>query len=213
MKKALIGNGGHTREVMAQMNQRLIRFVDDKYCIEGDDKLLPLSDFNPNIYEVMICISNPKDRYEIVNKLPKETKYFSFIHPTALILSDDVNVDEGSFIGAYSILTTNIKIGKHSILNRYCQIGHDSQSGDYLTMMPGSVISGNCNIGNRVYFGTNSSVKEKINICDDVTIGLNSGVVKNINESGIYGGVPAKVIKERKNNLIDLECEFLKNLL
>lgn len=196
MIKALIGNGGHTREVMAQMNQRLIRFVDDKYCIEGDDKLLPLSDFNPNIYEVMICISNPKDRYEIVNKLPKETKYFSFIHPTALILSDDVYIDEGSFIGAYSILTTNIKIGKHSILNRYCQIGHDSQSGDYLTMMPGSVISGNCNIGNRVYFGTNSSVKEKITICDDVTIGLNSGVVKNINESGIYGGVPCKLIKQ-----------------
>ena len=193
MKKALIGYGGHAREVMCQMNQKLDCFVDDEFL---DSNTLSLSKFDPNIYEVMICISNPKDRYEIVNKLPKETKYFSFIHPTALILSDDVYIDEGSFIGAYSILTTNIKIGKHSILNRYCQIGHDSQSGDYLTMMPGSVISGNCNVGTRVYFGTNSSVKEKINICDDVTIGLNSGVVKNINESGIYGGVPCKLIKQ-----------------
>ena len=38
MIKALIGNGGHTREVMAQMNQRLIRFVDDEYWIEAFHK-------------------------------------------------------------------------------------------------------------------------------------------------------------------------------
>jgi sugar O-acyltransferase (sialic acid O-acetyltransferase NeuD family) len=193
MKKALIGYGGHAREVMSQMCQKFTCFVDDEYV---DSNTLPLSKFDPNIYEVMICISDTKVRYEIVNKLPKETKYFSFIHPTALLLDDDIKIGEGSFIGAYSIITTNIEIGKHSILNRQCQIGHDSQSGDYLTMMPGSVISGHCKIGDRVYFGTNSSVREKINICDDVTIGLNSGVVKDINESGVYGGVPCKLIKQ-----------------
>jgi len=46
-----------------------------------------------------------------------------------------------------------------------------------------------------VYFGTNSSVREKISICDNVVVGLNAGVVKNITESGIYVGVPAKKIK------------------
>jgi sugar O-acyltransferase (sialic acid O-acetyltransferase NeuD family) len=196
MKKALIGYGGHAREVMCQMNKKLDCFVDDEFL---DSNTLSLSKFDPNVYEVMICISNPKARYEIVNKLPKETKYFSFIHPTALILSDDVYIDEGTFIGAYSILTTNISLEKHSILNRGCQIGHDSNLGDFLTMMPGSVISGNCKIGNRVYIGTNSSVREKINICDDVIIGLNSGVVKDINEPGIYGGTPCKLIKNINN--------------
>ena len=40
-----------------------------------------------------------------------------------------------------------------------------------------------------------SHTKEKIYICDDVTIGLVSGVVKNITESGVYGGVPVSKIK------------------
>ena len=195
MIKALIGNGGHAREVMVQMNQRLIRFVDDKYWIEGDDKLLPLSDFNPEIYEVMIAVGSSDDRLNISKKLPKETKYFSFIHNTALILDDSIQIGDGTFIGAYSVLTTNIKVGKHSLLNRSNHIGHDCQIGDYLTLMPGAIVSGDCNISDNVYVGTNSSIREKISICDDVIIGLNSGVVSDIVESGVYVGAPAKKIK------------------
>ena len=195
MIKALIGNGGHAREVMAQMNQRLIRFVDDKYWIEGDDKLLPLSDFNPEIYEVMIAVGSSDDRLNISKKLPKETKYFSFIHNTVLILDDSIQIGDGTFIGAYSVLTTNIKVGKHSLLNRSNHIGHDCQIGDYLTLMPGAIVSGDCNISDNVYVGTNSSIREKISICDDVIIGLNSGVVSDIVESGVYVGTPAKKIK------------------
>lgn len=48
-----------------------------------------------------------------------------------------------------------------------------------------------------VYVGTNSSIKEKISIHSLVTIGLNSGVVKDINEAGVYVGVPVKKL----NNL------------
>ena len=62
-------------------------------------------------------------------------------------------------------------------------------------MMPGSILSGDVIIKDQVYIGTNSSVREKISICDNVTIGLNSGVVKNINESGTYVGSPLKKIK------------------
>ena len=62
-------------------------------------------------------------------------------------------------------------------------------------MMPGSIISGNCKIGNRVYLGTNSCIREKINICNDTTIGLSSGVVKDINIGGTYVGSPVKKIK------------------
>jgi acetyltransferase-like isoleucine patch superfamily enzyme len=60
--------------------------------------------------------------------------------------------------------------------------------------MPGSIVSGNVTIGDCVYLGTNSSIREKINICDNVVIGLNSGVVKHLNESGTYVGNSNKKI-------------------
>ena len=191
MKKALIGFGGHAKEVMAQMGKELTCFVEDDFLVEGTKSI---SEFNPKKYKVMIAIANPKIRKEILLKLPKNTKFFSWIHPTSLVL-DNVEIGEGTFIGAYSIITTNIKIGNHAILNRMNQIGHDCVIGDFFSAMPGSIISGNSIIGDRCYIGTNSSTREKIKIGNDVTIGLNTGIVKDILVSGVYVGSPLKKIK------------------
>jgi len=192
MKKALVGYGGHAKEVMAQMNTGLTCFVDDEYV---DQYTKPLSEFDPGEYELMVAVADSKDRYDIVQKLPKETKYFTWIHPTSLIMDDSIEIGEGSFIGAYSILTTNIKIGNHSILNRGNQIGHDCEIGDYFSAMPGAIVSGNVKIDNIVYMGNNASIREKLSIHGETIIGMNSSVVKNIKEPGVYVGAPAKKIK------------------
>ena len=191
MKKALFGYGGHAREVMAQMNVKLNCFVDDDYVMEGT---IPLSEFNPKKYALIVAVADSKDRYDIIQRLPKETQFFTFIHPTALLM-EDVEIGEGSFIGAYSILTTNIKIGKHALLNRGNHIGHDCQIGDYFSAMPGAIVSGNVKIHDCVYMGNNSSIREKLSIHSLSTIGMNSAVVKHIEESGIYVGCPTKLLK------------------
>jgi sugar O-acyltransferase (sialic acid O-acetyltransferase NeuD family) len=194
MKRALFGYGGHAREVAAHINEEILFFVDDSYWNEGDINVLPFSKFDPKEFEIMVSVANSNHRKTIVDKLPKSTKFFSFIHPSSIILSE-VSLGFGSFIGANCILTTNIRIGNHAILNRNVNIGHDCVIGDYFSGMPGSVISGNVNTGNCLYMGNNSSLKEKIKICDDVVIGMNCSVVKNVNEPGTYVGVPVTKIK------------------
>jgi sugar O-acyltransferase (sialic acid O-acetyltransferase NeuD family) len=191
MEKVLIGNGGHAREVMSQMGVNLTRFVDDEYV---DSDTLPLSQFDPTKHIAMVAIANSKDRFDVVQRLPKKTNFFTFVHPTALLLGD-IEIGEGSFIGAYSILTTNIKIGKHSLLNRGNQIGHDCNIGDYFSAMPGSIVSGNVTIHDLVYMGNNSSIREKLSISSLSTIGMNSAVVKSIDQPGIYVGCPSKLLK------------------
>ena len=191
MKKALVGYGGHAREVMAQMGVKLTCFVDDEYVVEGT---LPLSKFNPKKYALMVAVADSKDRYDIVQRLPKETQFFTFIHPTALLM-ENIEIGEGSFIGAYSILTTNVKIEKHAILNRGNHIGHDCKIGNYFSAMPGSIVSGNVTIYDCVYMGNNSSIREKLSIHSFSTIGMNSAVVKHIEIPGTYVGCPAIKIK------------------
>ena len=191
MKKALVGYGGHAREVMAQMGVELPSFVDDEYVVEGTQ---PLSKFNPKKYALMVAVADSKTRFDIVQKLPKETKYFTWVHPTALVMSDDVEIGEGSFIGAYSILTTNIKLGKHAILNRGNHIGHDCEIGDYFSAMPGAIVSGNVRIYDCVYMGNNSSIREKLTIHSMCKIGMNAAVVKHIEDGETYVGVPVKKI-------------------
>ena len=191
MIKALIGNGGHAREVTAQMGIKLVRFVDDQYM---DNDTLPLSELDIEKYEVMVAIADPRDRYGTIQRLPKGVKFFNFIHPTALLM-EDVEIGEGSFIGVNSILTTNIKIGKHAILNRGNHIGHDCVIGDFFSAMPGSVVSGNVRINDCVYLGNNASIKENLSIHSLTTIGMNGAVVKHIEEPGTYVGVPVKKLK------------------
>jgi sugar O-acyltransferase (sialic acid O-acetyltransferase NeuD family) len=193
MKLALFGYGGHAREVAAQMNLDVTFFVDDKYANEVSK---PISTFDPEIYKMMVAVADSKEREKIVKKLPKNTSYFTFVHPTALLMSEDIEIGIGSFIGAYSILTTNITIGNHAILNRGNQIGHDSKIGDFFSAMPGAIVSGNVVIGTNVYMGNNSSIREKITVGSNAIIGANAAVVKNIITGGTYVGVPAKFKKK-----------------
>ena len=169
MKLALFGYGGHAREVACQIDQKVTFFVDDQYA---NDVAKPISKFNPQKYAMMVAVADSKDRFDIVKRLPKETQYFTFIHPSVQIMDDNIEMGEGSFIGANSILTTNIKLGKHALLNRGNHIGHDCIIGDYFSMMPNAVVGGNVTIGDNAYLGSCSNIKEKINITSNVLIGI-----------------------------------------
>jgi sugar O-acyltransferase (sialic acid O-acetyltransferase NeuD family) len=193
MKKAIIGYGGHAREVEAHISDYITFFVDDEYCTEYHPQLFPLSTFDPLEYKVMVAISDPGYRKLVVERLPKNTIYFNYIDPSAIILGN-VDIGEGSFIGANCVLTTNIQLGPHAILNRSVNIGHDCSIDAYFSAMAGSVVSGDVTIGKCFYMGNNSSIKEKIIIGDNIKIGMNAAVVKDITQSGTYVGVPVKKI-------------------
>lgn len=197
MKIAIIGSGGFGREVKQQIlsnyaNTEVFFFVDDLY---SDSVSMPISTLNIKEYKVLVAIADPIVRKRIVESLPKDTDFFTFIHKSVLILDDNIEIGKGSIICANVVLTTNIKLGEHTQLNLATTIGHDTRVGEFFTTAPGAKISGNCEIENCVYIGTNSSIREKIKITNNVTVGLNSGVVKNINEPGVYVGSPAKKIK------------------
>lgn len=192
--KAYIGNGGHYREVLAHSKVNVVRFVEDEYFNE-EYNTLPLSQFDSKKYSVMITIADSQVRSRISKLLPEDTKYFSYIHPSVILLDKNIVIGEGSFIGANCVLTTNIRLGKHSILNRGVQVGHDTIIGDCFSAMANSVISGNVTIGDNVYMGNNSSIKEKTEICNDVIIGMNGCVIRNIDKPGTYVGVPVNKIK------------------
>jgi sugar O-acyltransferase (sialic acid O-acetyltransferase NeuD family) len=199
MKKAIIGAGGFGKEVFWSLDpidrKKTVFFVSDEYWENSNSNTLPLSVFDEDKYEVVVAIGDPFARKLVIESLPLNTKFFTHIHPSVQILGDDVEIGIGSIICSGCILTSNINIGKHAHLNLHTTVGHDTRIGDFFTSSPGVKISGNCNIGDRVYFGTNSSIKEKINVCDDVTLGLNAGVLENIYVKGVYVGTPCKKIK------------------
>lgn len=206
-KICIFGIGGFGREILCclidilEINKKkasdyALFMVDDEYYSKKSImgiSVIPVSKFDPLLYKAFIGVGDPLLRKKIVQKLPPQTKYATLIHPT-VVMSEWVQLEEGTIITAGCILTCNIKIGKQAHLNLHTTIGHDCIIGDFFTTAPAVNISGSCKFGNNVYIGTNASIKNSITICDNVTIGMGSVVVKNITEAGIYIGNPAKLL-------------------
>ncbi len=209
-KICILGAGGFGREVLcclidgiATTNLKIEEIacfmVSDEHFKEnkimGVD-VIPQSKFDPTLYNVVVAIGDPSSRKRVVESLPSQTTYTTIIHPSAVI-SEWVKIGEGSIVTAGTILTCNIKIGKHAHLNLHTTIGHDCIMGDFFTTAPAANISGNCNFGDCVYFGTNSAVRQGVKICDNVTIGMGGVVVKDITEEGVYIGNPLKKLEKK----------------
>lgn len=61
--------------------------------------------------------------------------------------------------------------------------------------------------------GTGSSVLPGVTIGEGVAVGAMTLVNKDLEEWGIYAGIPARYIKDRKKNIKDLEKEFRQKYL
>ncbi len=209
-KICILGVGGFGREVLCCLIDAIASTqlkIEDIACfMESDEhfkegkimgvEVIPMSAFEPEKYNVVVAIGDPNTRKKVVQSLPAQTTYTTIIHPS-VVMSEWVEIGEGSIITAGTILTCNIKIGKHAHLNLHTTIGHDCVIGDYFTTAPGAKISGICHFGDGVYFGTNAAVRQGIKICDNVTIGMGGIVVKDIPEEGVYIGNPLKKLEKK----------------
>ncbi|MBT8196527.1 MAG: acetyltransferase [Bacteroidia bacterium] len=201
----IFGTGGFGRETLSclldvfenekrEADGQIFFLVSDKLYDEKEIlgfKVYPASKFTPSMGRVVVAIGEPKIRKDIVESLPENTDYTSIIHPSAKV-SRWTEIGKGSIITAGCILTCQIKLGKHAHLNLNSTIGHDCNIGDFFTTAPATNISGKCDIGEKVYFGTGAMVKQGITICNDVIIGMGGVVLKNISDPGVYIGSPVK---------------------
>lgn len=202
-KSYIVGTGGFAREVLFLMDElgmynTLHGFIEPDHIWEEkwkdktimDKPVFPFSDVKA-FDQITIGVADSNIRRKTISQLPKDVVYLSLVHPNVSI-SKWCKIGLGSIITAGCILTTQIEIGDHCHLNLGTTIGHDCNIGDFFTTAPSVNISGICNIGNNVYFGTGAATKQGINICHDVTIGMGAMVTKSITESGTYVGIPAK---------------------
>lgn len=209
-KKILIaGTGGFSKEVLCLISdmglyEDVDAFIEPDFIYDKGNfnelilgkQVLPYSKVNKSKHSVSMAIGDSIIRKRILTQLPEDIDYITLIHPNAII-SQWVNIGKGAIICAGSILTCDISLGIHAQLNLNTTIGHDCVIGDFFTTAPNVNISGNCEIGNHVYFGTASCIKQGLKIVDNVTIGMGAVVTKDINEPGIYIGNPArKLIKK-----------------
>lgn len=209
MKKLyIIGSGGFGREVawlVERINQEtptweLVGFIDDNqstwgsscngYQVVGGTDVL--NDIQHDVW-VVCAVGAAKTRKKIVGKIANlEYVHFATLVDPSVILSNSVNVGEGTIVCAGSILTVNIDVKRHVIINLDCTLGHDDIIEDFVTIYPSVNVSGNVHVGTETELGTGSKIIQGIDISAGVILGAGAVVCKSIVEEGTYVGVPAK---------------------
>lgn len=205
----IIGAGGLGREVawiVERINKvnstwNLMGFIDDNDSLWGkyqdDYKVLGGCEYLKSLRNVYaICaIGAARIRKHVIGKLlGSDVKYATLIDPSALI-SKRVEIGEGVIICAGTIVTVDIKIGNHVLINLDCTIGHDDVIQDYVTIYPSVNVSGNVLIGECSELGTGTQIIQGKKVASNSIIGAGTVVVKDCIESGTYVGSPARRIK------------------
>ena len=84
-------------------------------------------------------------------------KFATLIDPSVLI-SKRVEIGMGTVICAGTIITVDISIGNHVIINLDCTLGHDDIVHDFVTIYPSVNISGLVEIGECCELGTGTQI-------------------------------------------------------
>lgn len=204
----IIGAGGFGREVawliedINKINEKwnIIGFVDDNESIQGTEingyKVVGNVEWlKHQEVNVVNAIGDSIVKKKVMERL-KDSKntYPVLIHPS-VIYSDRVVFGEGSIICAGNIITVDIEIGKHVIINLDCTIGHDAVLGNYTTVLPSVNVSGSVVTKDCVNVGTGSTIIQGITIGENTVVGAGAVVVKDLPANCTAVGAPAKPIK------------------
>ena len=189
----IIGASGHGKviaDIVLKSGDTIKGFLDDFY--ENDTFIgFPVLGKSDNYMEYNDCyfivaIGNPIIRERIVNHL-RDVKFYTAIHPQAIISSIGVHIGEGT------VIISCADIGKHCIINTSSVVEHDNVIEDYVHVSVGTKLAGTVHVGKSTWVGVGATVKNNVSICDDCMIGAGAVVVKDIKEKGTYIGVPARI--------------------
>lgn len=136
-----------------------------------------------------------EERNAIINVLDQlNLDVVSYIHTTAQVHKSS-KIGRGVAILNFSTVMQNVEIGDYCIIESYSLLSHNASLGSNCIIHSGTMIAGATTIGNNCMFNFKSSALNRLEICNNVTVGAASTITKNIIEPGTYVGTPARKIK------------------
>lgn len=131
------------------------------------------------------------DRYE-------NGKVEKFPHFRGIIIGDFVEINSNSNIARGSLNDTII--GNGTKIDSLVHIAHNARIGKNCLIVAGSIIGGSSTIGDSCWCGLNCTIKNGVKIGNNVLVGAGACVIRNVPNSDVVAGVPAKSIKEKTSS-------------
>lgn len=191
----LYGASGHGKvviDIIECNGEKITAIYDDNYAINKifDYNVTPL----PNKIEgdFIITIGDNQLRKKIANRL--DCAYTNAIHPKSIV-SKHSAIGEGTTIMAGAVISCDVEVGKHAIINHNASVDHDCVLGDFVHISPNATLAGDVQVMEGAHIGIGSQIKQGITIGKWATVGAGAVVIGDVPDFAVVVGNPAKIIK------------------
>lgn len=204
----IIGARGCGREVYnfflkcknSLVDVECVGFLDDKSNaldnFEGYPPIISsVEDYIPQKNDVFICaLGDPKwVKYYTTIVEQKGGKFISLISPGASIGSN-TKIGDGCIVPGWTVISCDVKIGRHVYFGVFSDIGHDVVIGDCCHLGSYTFIGGGACVGDSVTCHPRVNILPHIVIGDNSVLGAGSVVIRKVSTGTTVFGVPAKKI-------------------
>lgn len=193
----ILGGGGHTASLVDILERgntyEIAGYVVNKQtascCIEypiigTDDDLLDL--YRSGIKNAVIRVGY-LGKSDLREKLYERLKEIGFCLPVirdpSAVVSEHIEIGEGTAIGKGAIINTGAVIGKMCIINTGAIIEHDCIVEDFSHISVGSVLCGGVRVGEASLVGANATVIQGTKIGNRCIIGAGTTVRKKVEDN------------------------------
>ncbi len=207
----IIGGGGHARMIVSLLRkigtyrisgytalQESSRMPDIPYL--GPDEILPghIQDFPGTSAVIGVGLLTPQDtkkRKHLENNLQNWGYRLPPIISTSAVVNEGVLVADAALICDSATIITGTTIGRNVIINTSASIDHDCTIGNQTHIAPGVTLGGGVTIGSDCFLGIGTVMIQNIQVSDGCFFTAGSVVTKNCESAGLYGGLPARMIR------------------
>ncbi len=91
-------------------------------------------------------------------------------------------------------------IGSYTKIDNLCHIGHNVKIGKNVFIIALSMIGGSAVLEDEVYVAPGAKIMNQIHVGKNAFVGMGAVVVKDVKENDVVAGIPAKVIRKRRDD-------------
>lgn len=191
IKLILVGGGGFFLEVSEYISASNDAYIFGYLAAERSSGIFDI-DYLGDVSEAvnhtdccfLITIGNPQTRNKIYNSLKEKCKFYTFIHPTAIV-SRSALIGEGSVICPNAILNARCTIKPNVLINVNASVGHEAYVGESSVLSPYSALNGSSKIGEMCFLGTRATIFPGKTLGDLSVVDTHSFVKSDVPEKSI----------------------------